>query len=730
MSSLPQSLMGHPPLLENESLASFLIRLGKANFYRPPGILTDMIFEGTGDETPLKDRVDLPRQVAVFERIARLAQVESVQLHAASAHRFVHVLTPPEIETCVLNLPGNHAVCLLPSGIAQKQIRSSSACQYCPLCIKERPYHRLSWLLFAASVCLEHKCLLINQCYSCKASLPLQDVISASCEKCGADLGEAPWVGIDEDEFGFLSQQVIQSWLLDTSVSLPGDNYLPPCPSRVLFRVVDGLRCTAQRLARSGWRYLYTLPAHHDTLAVPFKADSRSLTPYQSFCVYTTAFKGVIDWPKGFYEFLDAQHDQYGKAGRRGRIQKDFGTMYSHWFQKQWQHIAFDFVQDAFNLYIAERYGISLSILQSDRFRRTPELLSKFADVSINYAAELAGVTPATIHRLIQSGQLKTTGKDSSFVRQRDVLRLRNTWDSFVGLEEATQALGVSEEVVLGMVDIGLLPPEQSPSTGFLSWKFNEKGLCQLLDNIKKHAIINSEFEDVSNPSLNLVDASRVLTNIGLNAASIITLVADGKLRVYRRPNLPFSCRDLLFDRRDIHAYVKTLLTERGWLSRKDVTRRLNIKDGTLAKWVRAGLLIPAAIIVNAQYFDENTIEKFIAEHITSEEAARLLGIGVLAVQKWVRQGRLQAISGPGIDECHDYRFNRENLLQWRSGRLTFGEAVDILGVSATTLHRWAKEGKVMPLNDMGGNQRWFSREPVLRLRQEIEQQFAVPTDA
>jgi len=45
---------------------------------------------------------------------------------------------------------------------------------------------------------------------------------------------------------------------------------------------------------------------------------------------------------------------------------------------------------------------------------------------------------------------------------------------------------------------------------------------------------------------------------------------------------------------------------------------------------VRAGLLIPAAVLVNAQYFDKNVVEKFVAEHVTSEEAAKLLGIGVL----------------------------------------------------------------------------------------------------
>jgi predicted HTH domain antitoxin len=729
MSDLPLKLLGHPPLQKGESLVSFLTRVGKTNFYQPPSILAEIILDGVGEETYRKDRIDLPRQTAVFERIAHLTQVTCLQLYEVSAHRFARVLTPPESEISTLELAGNHVVPLLSQGASQKQVRSTFASQYCPICVQQHPYHRLIWYSVATSVCLEHKCLLTNQCYNCNGQVHVQDIVNAHCSQCDVELAKAPHIDISEDEIGFLSQQVIQGWLLDISVSLPREDYLPPHPPRVLFRIIDGLHFTAHRLAGLGRTHLHTLPAHHDTLAVPFKADAHSLTPYQSFCAYTTAFKGIIDWPKGFYEFLDAQHDQYSKAGRKGRIQKDFGAMYSHWFQRQWQHAAFDFVQDAFNLYIAERYGISSSILHSDRFRRTPELLRKFGDVSINYAAEIAGVTPATIYRLIHSGQLKTTPGNSSFVRQADILRLRDTWNFFVGLEEATQALGMSEEVVLGMVDIGLLPSEQSPGIGFLSWKFNEKVLCQLLDNIKKHAPVYKEHEDVSVPSLNLVDASRLLTNVGLNAASIIALVADGKLHAYRQPNLPFSCKDLLFSPRDIHAFVKAMLAERGWLSRKDVTRHLKVKDGTLAKWVRADLLIPTAVLVNAQYFDKNAVEEFVAKHVTSQEAAKLLGIGVLAVQRWVRQGRLQAVSGPGIDEHHDYLFNRENLLRWRDGRFSFGEAVHILGVSAATLHRWTHEGKIATLDDMGGKQRWFSREAILGLRREIEQKFAVPVE-
>jgi hypothetical protein len=42
----------------------------------------------------------------------------------------------------------------------------------------------------------------------------------------------------------------------------------------------------------------------------------------------------------------------------------------------------------------------------------------------------------------------------------------------------------------------------------------------------------------------------------------------------------------------------------------------------------------------------------------------------------------------------------RNVLLAWRYERLIFGEAMNLLGVSKSTLHRWVEQGKLTPLED------------------------------
>ena len=58
-------------------------------------------------------------------------------------------------------------------------------------------------------------------------------------------------------------------------------------------------------------------------------------------------------------------------------------------------------------------------------------------------------------------------------------------------------------------------------------------------------------------------------------------------------------------------------------------------------------------------------------------EAASPLGASQLTMQIWGRQGRLMPVSGPEINGCHYYRFDKEALRAWHAEQLTFGEAIE-----------------------------------------------------
>ncbi len=109
---------------------------------------------------------------------------------------------------------------------------------------------------------------------------------------------------------------------------------------------------------------------------------------------------------------------------------------------------------------------------------------------------------------------------------------------------------------------------------------------------------------------------------------------------------------------------------------------------------------------------------------LLGEEAAKILGVGRLTVQKWTRLGRLSkvCVSGPNIDGHHSYIFHKEKLTQWRTQRFTFGEAAQCLGISKANLHKWIQDKRIEALDDMGGKQRWFSQQVILQLRDQVNE--------
>src|SRR5262249_36517004 len=151
---------------------------------------------------------------------------------------------------------------------------------------------------------------------------------------------------------------------------------------------------------------------------------------------------------------------------------------------------------------------------------------------------------------------------------------------------------------------------------------------------------------------ISLTEASRLVFIVGLDAASLLQRVIEGKLQAYKIDEDRLSPNCLFFHYADLRQCVENIKAENNWINREETATLLGIKDSTLARWVKIGLLTPNIIHNHVQFFNKLAINQFVAEHMTSDEAAQILGIGKLTVQKWARIGRLAevCVSGPNID--------------------------------------------------------------------------------
>lgn len=727
-----QPLLSHPPLVPGESLPSLLARLAKLNSYEPRRILFTLIRElgkvkdNRGlEKAKYSNKLGCPSQITLFECIGALTTNALHELYKATAHYFTPILTPPENEIEYLDLAHGLSVPLLSKGIAHRQVRPEKVSQFCPQCLKVAVYQRLVWLPFASAACLEHKCLLVNSCPKCGKQIGIQDIIEASCSRCKTNLKEVQTISLENDCFGLFTQSLIQSWLMEGISPTTTFYPLPQQMPRDLYRVIDGMRLSIRQVTQD-WPLLHHVNIQQSLFRLLPAPQAGSLTPYQSYCLYATACKAIIDWPNGFYQFLTAYRNREKRSRYRNHpiengIGDELGYLYLIWLNQSWKQPTLEFVQKAFNQYLIDNQISFPATKRLTRYKDTPQLIDNLCYVSQYEAAKLLGVTPRRLRFMTLSGQLKTYSERdkpwATLVKREDIMELRETWEQAIGLEEVMDWLGLSEWVIPRLVHVGLLAAQQLP-TNRLDWKFSPLAVTECLERILWRA---QRYTDGKNGDgekmLSLNETSRFL-RLKLPSgeiAFILQEVAEGRLRAYIPQHQKLLLGTLLFSRHDVETYIEAVKAEKGWIGRDEAARILEIGGDLVATWERVGLISPLVTETKSHYFERSVIEKFKSDLVRCIGASEILGVHPMTVLDLVRQGRIEAISGPGIDGGKQYIFSRQSLLKWKSTRLPKKEVSQLLHISRKQIVDWVKQGK-LPLPEDEQQTPWFFSVQDLRV--------------
>lgn len=364
-------LLCRSPLLPGESLPSLLIRLTQANAYHSASMIARLCYE----RLPYQGSITRPTQSQTYTILADLVRIEAEELYAASVHRLAATVVPPSVSFPTREQGAELIFPVLSNSFLREHTWSETDAQFCPMCLQAAAYHRLTWMPLAVSACLTHRCLLIRGCPHCRTSLTIADILKTQCPACGFDLTTAPTADLSTDEIGLFAQTMIQAWLgvrplPETALS----RSLPCRVPAVLYCVLNGLRKTIMDVKRS-WPALHHPP--NTVAAQLFPCTSkRDLTPSKAYILYTTAFQGMIDWPRAFYDFLDTYKKRDGRL-EQGSVYHDLRYIYVVWLKKAWQHSEFRFVREAFDRYFLEHYypDVSLRFGQNLEQAKTEEVL-------------------------------------------------------------------------------------------------------------------------------------------------------------------------------------------------------------------------------------------------------------------------------------------------------------------------------------------------------------------
>jgi TniQ len=739
LSAMVQPLLNRFPLLPDESLPSLIMRLAVSNYYEPPSVLWSILSKPRVEIVEYRHgsnfKLGCLANTSMFERLAGFTMLGAFDLYKATAHRFTHVLTPPEDTIKSIELSSGIVVDLLAQGVANLHIRAEHACQFCPHCLCEAVYHRLIWIPVACAACLQHKCLLVNSCPQCGSTIKIQSIVELVCSKCEFALTAVPTDSVEKDSFGLFTQEIIQTWLTKgITPSFATYSVLEQTP-RNLYRILYGLRSSLIDLS-SGSPLLHHLGIRHSSTILP-DSRVRVLTPYQSYCLNATAFKGLINWPNGFHAFLTAYRNSEKRRRPSDKLEDANSFSYSlrslndSWLRELWKQSSLEFVQQAFDQYLVENYTPFSFKRFYTRFKEAPQSEEKLRHANIIELATLLNRSHTRLRFRTKSGLhtvIGVVGKSRTTpLKHADDLMVEDKRSKGVdchkqsrtiSIEDVQDQLSLTRYVVIQLAHAGFLtarkdrrPPQK--------WRFNSDGVDECLDRIFAIVRDSADYpiaEDRNEGGfLSLKKTTMLLSKVGLDASSIILQVAEGKLPAYLPENGKHGLGNLLFARSDIEAYAENVKVESGWIGQNEAAKLLKIGIPTLIEWVKAGRITPVASHC-AYYFDKDAIEKLATDRVKYKEAAMILGIHRGKVLDLVNQDRIQALSGPAVDGSAYYVFSRQALLKWRYERVTLAEAKLQLGVSTIRIVHWVKQGKLIPLEDKMLTPWYFSKQALLQL--------------
>lgn len=321
-------------------------------------------------------------------------------------------------------------------------------------------------MLRAATACLYHDCLLLTGCPACGGKLPVAAVVNATCPDCQTDLRRAKTTPLDEPSR--LSQQTIQSWF---GLAAAPNVVLPDLPPPALYRLLTDMVGFLERITSTA-------------------------SPY----TYLTACQGLIDWPAGFYTFLDT----YRELHRRlpvSSLGNEFGTLYKNGVKLNWRD--FEPVQQAFDNYVILNCP-NLSLLsQTHRFKANEQIIF----INRAEATQRLNITRRMVEHLIGLGLIKrhpetSKGGSRTLLYRADVLALQTGWNASRPIADLARLLITDEAMVTALLTAGLLPEPTNAAA------------CSLLDRLQVDLIARPPFKHDAVPLPDMPDPLVVIATV------------------------------------------------------------------------------------------------------------------------------------------------------------------------------------------------------------------------
>jgi len=653
-------VLNHSPPQPQETLKSWLWRLALTNYLDSPRPLLKILERGVPDTVLIWQQVNTRiREKRVFEALAEVTHTTARTVYDHTLHRFAHALVPPTRSLDWLHLSGDVSVALPPTKLYRDFHLPGP--RWCPACLAETRAVRLHWHIPPVTCCVQHGCWLQEGCPFCAAAVSEEDLVLGQCMTCGRSLDRLEPVLMEVDDELFVWQKTLMAWLYQTETPALG---LPSVPVNTQLTVLRGLRYAAQR-AGNDWTF------HARLSSVPpsdlYILKQLRLTVYESGSLYTTAFRGLLNWPHGFDAFLDAYRQRPEPSEPTG-LRRELGTLYISWLSRFWKHSAFAFVQAAFNEYLLEHMP-PFKVIYSTRTRDYPELLERVSHLDMNRTRLYLKSSVLSIHRLVDEGHLTVhrfeDNADGVWFARQQLDELIERWQQHLPFLDVVEQLAISKRLVKELLDARLLQTVPASAgwkrTGIYVYK---DSLHAFLDRLRARTAIQPQ-----PPTEHMLLRDVCILHGGsvqLNLVELLQRVLNGQIAAYHASETLLPLGDMWFLAADIVPLDEHVKTEQRWLNKGEVRAYLRISIPQLHQLIDCDLLIPQKQFGPKQFFAKSNVASVAERFVFMLEAHERLEIAYVSISRLIQHGLLHALPYPICPGRRCYIFDCKAFDEWQ----------------------------------------------------------------
>jgi hypothetical protein len=439
-----------PKPLPDESLYSFLYRFAKGNYLNDVNSLTGL---------QISNNLNYYVDNFTFHKIEQLVGEKTI-LNNLVLNKYNNIfLGKNQTDSRILT--------------ADHYLKNST--RFCPYCLKEKKYHRLTWDIRIITVCDKHKVYLINECPDCGTKLKIKNLVIKQCV-CGIQYSEIQPKVVSNKNI-IESQKLIFDTLVNSSPVI--DNKSKEIPPDMFFKALYSISNVLHGVEGTGRIFEdYYLGKVRPQFRYSEKLNDRI---YEISVLSCLASQIMIQQDEGLIDYLFSICDQKkvnSKKHLKILLEVDDG-------------IKEQYIKHMFN---------HKTELFSHSFLDTPHI-QKYKYMTLNEAVSYLGISYNYIKKLASSGELpyelrKYREKDTMVFNKSILSNWKELYNDLLSLTDIRVLMQVGMISITDLIDHQLLCPYSIPSeVKFNKYLFKKSEITNLLTKLKCNFSVVKEID-------------------------------------------------------------------------------------------------------------------------------------------------------------------------------------------------------------------------------------------